>query len=322
MFLPERFHTIRGRRFLLKVEDSFEASDYLKYEELRNAVWNVPEDGMSGSRNLMCENFLHEGSSLFLAAYAEDAAGSLSEDAAHLAGFSYGYVGIRDKSLGYRDPENLWFYSQYTAVRPGFEGFGLGILIKEFQRDVLLEMLGIGVVVCTCDPLTAVNAHRNVRHFRMDVLEYRVATYGEFGGRLNRADIPSDRFFMSWDLAGDAARRAEEPEDVPAAATKVITVETKKTAVRSGRLNMEIARGLSLERLGEFALVRIPRDFYLMLEETAVDDPDVRRIPVDWRTTTRQAFKELFGRGYRVVDFLSGGEPSPRCFYVLRKAGG
>jgi predicted GNAT superfamily acetyltransferase len=38
--------------------------------------------------------------------------------------------------------------------------------------------------------------------------------------------------------------------------------------------------------------------------------------------TTRQAFKELFGRGYRVVDFLSGGEPPSGCAYVLRKAGG
>ena len=322
MFPPERAHTIRGRRFFLKVEDSAEASDYRKYEDLRGEVWDVPEDGMSGTRNMMCENFLHEGSSLFLAAYGEDAGGGLAEDAAHLAGFSYGFVGIRDKSLGYRSPENLWFYSQYTAVRPGYEGYGLGVLIKEFQRDVLLEVLGIGRVVCTFDPLTAVNARRNIGRFRMDVLEYRVATYGEFGGRLNRADVPTDRFFMSWDLAADAARRAADAAEAPASAPSVIAVAEKTVAARSGALAFETVGGLRLDRLGEFALIPIPRDFYKMLDETAVDDPAIRRIPVDWRMATRQAFKELFARGFRVVDFLSGGEPPSGCAYVLRREGG
>jgi predicted GNAT superfamily acetyltransferase len=322
MFPLERAHTIRGRRFLLKVEDSYEASDYRKYEDLRSEVWNVPEDGMSGTRNMMCENFLHEGSSLFLGAYGEDAAGGLAEDAAHLAGFSYGFVGIRDKSLGYRSPENLWFYSQYTAVRPGSEGFGLGVLIKEFQRDILLEALGIGQVVCTYDPLTAVNARRNIGHFRMDVLEYRVATYGEFGGRLNRVDVPTDRFFMSWDLRGDAARRAAGGGEAPSSAPSVIPVAERAVEARLGRTSFETAGGLRLERLGEFVRIPIPRDFYRMLDETAVDDPLVRRIPVDWRMTTRQAFKELFGRGYRVIDFLHGGDLPGGCAYVLRRGGG
>lgn len=322
MFPLERAHTIRGRRFVLKVEDSYEASDYRKYEDLRSEVWNVPEDGMSGTRNMMCENFLHEGGSLFLGAYGEDAGGGLAEDAAHLAGFSYGFVGIRDKSAGFRSPENLWFYSQYTAVRPGYEGFGLGVLIKEFQRDILLELLGLDLVVCTYDPLTAVNARRNVGHFRMDVLEYRVATYGEFGGRLNRVDVPTDRFFMSWDLKGDAARRATDAAEAPSSVPSAVAVSEKTVEARSGRLSFETAGGLRLERLGEFVLVPIPRDFYRMLEETAVDDPSVRRIPVDWRMATRQAFKELFGRGYRVVDFLSGGEPPAGCAYVLRREGG
>lgn len=322
MIPSERFHTIRGRRFLIKIEDSTDQADYLKYEVLRGEVWDFPEDTLSGPRNMMCENFLHEGSSLFIAAYAEDEGGGLAEDLAHMAGFSYGFVGIRDKSLAYRTPENLWFYSQYTGVRPGSEGSGLGILIKEFQRDVLLEAFGIGRIVCTYDPLTAVNAHRNIRHFRMEVLEYRVAIYGEYGGRLNRVDVPTDRLFMSWDLKKDAARRAEEAADVSASASKVIAVVERTVEARSGRLSFETAGGLRLERPGEFALLRVPRDFYLMLDETDVDDPAVRRIPVDWRMITRQAFKELFARGYRVVDFRSGSDPENGRFYVLRKADG
>ena len=108
--------------------------------------------------------------------------------------------GVRDKEAGFRDRSNLRFYSQYAGVRKAYQSYGLGILIKEFQREMVLGILGVSTVICTYDPLTGVNAHRNVRHFGMDVLEYRVATYGEYGGLLNRLDVPTDRFLMSWDL--------------------------------------------------------------------------------------------------------------------------
>ena len=58
-----------GRTFRLRVETSPDAADYAKYDRLRDEVWGFPEDHMAGTRNLMCENFLHDGSALFLAAY-------------------------------------------------------------------------------------------------------------------------------------------------------------------------------------------------------------------------------------------------------------
>ena len=48
-------------------------------------------------------------------------------------------------------------------------------------------------------------------------------------------------------------------------------------------------------------------------------DARVRRIPLDWRLGTRTAFLTLFGRGYRVVDFLSAGDNPRRNFYVLKR---
>ncbi len=75
------------------------------------------------------------------------------------------------------------------------------------------------------------------------------------------------------------------------------------------------------EKAGAFALVRIPRDFYLMLRETHVDDPDVRRIPVDWRLRTRDAFRGLFARGYRIVDFRGVRRPEAESWYVLQRDG-
>jgi len=320
MRTPDRSFAVRGRRFRIKAEDSNTPSDYLKYEALRNEVWDFPEDHLSGVRNMMCENVFHEGSSLFIAAYAADEGGRLEEDAEHLAGFSYGFVGIKDKSVGYTAPGNLWFYAQFTAVRPEFQGYGVGILIKEFQRDVVLEVLGVSTAVCTYDPLTGVNAYRNVHHFRMTVVEYRAAAYGEYGGRLNRADVPTDRFFMSWDLRtaprrGDSFARPVPPEPD----RDVIDVVERVVAGRSGPVNLETAAGFHREHASDHAFVRIPRDFYLMLRETDVADPSVRRIPTDWRTTTREAFQTLFADGYKVVDFLSVRGERPSNSYVLSK---
>ena len=319
MKIPSRLFSLRGRRFILKVEDSASAGDYPKFERLRNAVWGFPEDALAGPRNMACENFLHEGSSLFLAVYGEDAAGGLAEDAAHLVGFSYGFVGLKDKEAGYRSPENLWFYSQYTALLPECRGCGLGIRLKEFQRDVLMETLGIFTVVCTFDPLTAVNAHRNVHWFGMDVVEYRPATYGEFGGRLNRTDVPTDRFFMNWDLRRALRPAALPLDDLLASGAGLVEAADETVRGRSGPVETERIRGIRAAGGRDVVLVRIPSDFYVLLRETDVDDPDVRRIPVEWRMRTRTLFLDLSARGYRVVDFGFAGAPRPAPFYALRR---
>jgi predicted GNAT superfamily acetyltransferase len=315
----ERIEEIRGRRFLLKVETSASPADYEKYERLREAIWRFPEDHMASARNLMCENFVHDGSSLFLAAYAEAESGGFVEDDRLLAGFAYGFVGVKDKILAFRSPENLRFYAQYTGVRPDFEGSGLGVRLKEFQRGILTGRWGIFEVVCTYDPLTGANAYRNIHRFGMSVEDYLVSTYGAFGGRLNRTDVPTDRFFTSWDL-----RRPIEPSSsggrvLPGEASRILRVETVPVAGRSEPLPLEVVAGVDLDHPGPACLVQIPADFYLMLRETDVDAPDVRRIPVDWRLATRRAFQGLFAQGYRVVDFLKITGDRPESYYLLKK---
>lgn len=316
---PEKILTVKGRRFLLTVETSKAAEDYEKYEALRNDIWGFPEDNLPGSRNMMCENFLYDGSSLFLAAYVEDPSGSFIEDRAHLVGFSYGFVGVRDKSVCFKSLDNLWFYSQYTGVLPAYPGYGLGVSLKEFQREVLVDVLGVTTVTCTFDPLTAVNAARNVHHFGMDVQEYRPATYGEYGGFLNRLDVPTDRFFMIWDLKKPRSRPDLRLDDLVGGRNDVVEVEHGRVPGRSGPLDLEIVRGLRLELDSDLLLIRIPRDFYLMLRETDVDDPAVRGIPLEWRMRTREAFQILFGRGYRIIDFGTVPGSPPTSFYVLSR---
>jgi predicted GNAT superfamily acetyltransferase len=316
---PEKILTAKGRRFLLTVETSKAAEDYGKYEALRNDIWGFPEDSLPGSRNMMCENFLYDGSSLFLAAYAADPSGSFVEDRAHLVGFSYGFVGVRDKTVCFRSLDNLWFYSQYTGVLPAFYGYGLGLSLKEFQKEVLVGVFGVTIVTCTFDPLTGVNAARNIRHFGMDVLEYRAATYGEYGGHLNRLDVPTDRFFIIWDLKKPRSRPDVRLDDLLGSRHEVVQVEPRLVPGRSGFIDLEIVRGLRLELDSEFLLVRIPRDFYLLLWETDVNDQALRGIPLEWRMRTREAFQILFGRGYRIIDFRTVPGPPPANYYVLSR---
>jgi len=312
----ERTVTVRNKRFLLRVETSHESADYQKYDDLREEIWGYPDDHMSSARNMMCENVFHEGGSLFIGAFVEAEAGRFEVDARRLVGFCYGFVGVRDKEIGFRDPKNLRFYSQYTGVREAFRSYGLGVMLKEYQRESVLGLLGVSTIICTYDPLTGGNAYRNVRHFGMDVLEYRVATYGEYGGLLNRLDVPTDRFLMSWDLDKTEERPVYDLE-AALAGPRALRTEPRRVAGKTAELELEVVAGTDRGAAGDTLVVPIPFDFYRMLRETDVADPEVRRIPVDWRMATRAVFLALFARGYRVVDFLKAGDRVLANHYVL-----
>lgn len=309
-----------GKKFLFKVETSGYHKDYLKYEELRDEIWDFPEDSLPGSRNMMCENFFHDGSSLFIAVYEEERGGFLKQDRGHLVGFSYGFVGVKDKEIGFRDVGNIQFYSQYTGVREDFQNFGLGILIKEFQREKLMDLFGIYTVTCTYDPLTGINAYRNIHYFGMDVVDYRVDIYGEFGGKLNRVDIPSDRFIMSWNLKKELQRPAYNLESLIEGQRLAVKVDYTEIRGKNGLVELEIIKEVELDLDHEFLLVEIPLDFYLILRETDVKDKNIREIPLEWRVKTREIFKTLFKRNYKIIDFRQierGGRK--RNIYILKK---
>ncbi len=316
----EKVRGIEGRKYLFRVESSDDHRDYLKYEELRNEVWEEPKDHMSGSRNMMCENFLHEGSSLFIGVFSETDAGGFEHDKKHLVGFSYGFVGIKDKKIAYRKPDNLQFYSQYTCVRPDSEHLGLGVMIKEFQRETLVEVFGITTVICTFDPLTGVNAYRNIHHFGMEVLNYREAFYGDFGGRLNRLDVPCDRFLVTWDLKKKKEKPRYDLEALVESGWIAVKAKRKTVEGQGGPVELEMIEAINLDLDNEFLLIEIPVDFYTMLKETNVADDRVRNLPLEWRMKTRQAFQTLFKKNFRIIDFKKVGKGNQvRDFYILKK---
>jgi predicted GNAT superfamily acetyltransferase len=153
----------------------------------------------------------------------------------------------------------------------------------------------------------------------MDVFEYRPAAYPEFGGLLNRMDVPADRFFMNWDLRRAVRQAVLRPDDLLASGAGLVEAGDKTIRGRSGPVELEEIQSTKPDGGREVVLVRIPRDFYAMLRETDVEDPEVRRIPVEWRTRTRTVFQDLLAGGYRVVDFGLAGRPRPSPFYILRR---
>jgi predicted GNAT superfamily acetyltransferase len=316
----ERIYFIKGRPFLFAVETSSNMDDYQKYEDLRQEIWKEPTDRMAGLRNMLCENYFDKGSSVFTGVFIEGKKGDFPKDAAHLAGFSYGFVGVREKALGFNSSSNLCFYSQYLGVKKGYRDLGLGVLIKEFQKDVVAGVLGIDTITCTYDPLVAVNAYRNFHRFNMKLIEYKEAYYQNFGGILNRADVPSDRLYVSWNLKDEPPREACEFKRLLESGHLAVTSGLKEVRGRSGAVRLEEVAGVRLDLERETILLEIPADFYFMLRETDVTDEKVRKIPLEWRMKTREVFQTLLERKYRIIDFrVHEGKDRKRVFYVLRR---
>jgi predicted GNAT superfamily acetyltransferase len=314
----EARHVIGGKKFLLQVETSNDAADYMKYEEIRDEIWKDPLDNFASPRNMAAENYFSEGSSLFIAAYVEDRDGHLAKDTASFVGFSYGFVGIKDKDLGFRNSENFIFYSQYTGVKEGYQKGGLGIKIKEFQRKILTEVFGVFTVICTFDPLTGINAYRNIHHFQMDIVKYHENCYTDFTGKLNRIDVPLDRFLVSWDLKKEPRRSQVDIEELLNSGMSVIQTGVENVSGKTGPLQLDVVTGVDLSLDEDLLLVEIPFDFYTMIQETDVTDNRVREIPVVWRYKTREVFQDLFRRGYSILDFqYIQKEGRKRDFYVL-----
>jgi len=136
---------------------------------------------------------------------------------------------------------------------------------------------------------------------------------------LNRLDVPSDRFFMSWDLRGEPRGRPVSWEDRLESGSLIISADCAEVEGRRGRRTLELVRSARLGLDRDILFIQIPGDFYLMLRETDVEKPEVRKIPIEWRGETRKAFQSYFERGYRVIDFFATRENRNRNFYVLRK---
>jgi chorismate synthase len=190
--------------------------------------------------------------------------GGAFDGAGDLLGFVYGMPAVRDGRLAH--------WSHLLAVRPEARRHHLGVALKRWQRERLLEE-GIDRAYWSYDPLLAANAHLNLSVLGARVVEYVEEMYGdEIQGLAG-----SDRFVVEWALNDPAAPVAE-----PAMAVLGLESSEPPTGPRPG--------------------VAIPADFTAL----AGSDPEAAN---RWRAETRRALAQCLAGGYRVAGFWRGEPP-------------
>ena len=215
------------------------------------------------------------------------AAGAFSPEGL-LLGFVYGLAGYAEG--------RPFHWSHMLAVDPSARDLGLGTRLKLYQREFLLP-LGVEEVRWTFDPLEARNAHLNLNHLGAEVAEYVENLYeGEEGSELF-AGIGTDRFILSWKIAGERVARALAGRRAGAEAPfREAPVVNPEGAIRSlpdaPRLRIEIPESI---------------------QELKAERPEAGPA---WRESTRRAFQGCLARGYRVEAFYRDGG---RCFYGMER---
>ncbi len=116
-----------------------------------------------------------------------------------------------------RDPEVQ--HSHRLAVLDGARGLGLGLRLKQYQRDWCLAR-GIARVRWTFDPLRAVNATLNIHRLGATSATYLPDYYGEMAG-INQG-LASDRLLVDWDLASPVVAALAAGAPRPAQATRAL----------------------------------------------------------------------------------------------------
>lgn len=131
---------------------------------------------------------------------------------AHSGNYAFGlYDGERMVGASvafFAKPSERSMHSHITGVLPGYQGRGLGRLLKLHQRTWAFDR-EVGRITWTFDPLVARNAHFTLRNLGARVTDYLVDHYGAMDDGVNRGDA-TDRVMVSWMLAAPASTPAPE----------------------------------------------------------------------------------------------------------------
>lgn len=227
--------------------------------------------------------------SLLLGAFIEE----------EMVGFVYSFPSIFQGKLSH--------HSHLLAVRPQYQGLGIGKKLKWAQRAAVLR-LGLDLITWTVDPLKAKNANLNIHTLGAITRTYWDNFYGYSPSLILAPNIPTDRFLMEWWIKSPRVSKkargyyetGSQLESLPKALEGEVAVGT------AGGNKLKPTR-IKFNLKADLILIEVPRDI-----KNYSKDPDLIG---RWQEALRKSLKHYFRSGYIVSDFLFG----ERCFYVLEK---
>ncbi|MGC9530089.1 MAG: GNAT family N-acetyltransferase [Candidatus Bipolaricaulaceae bacterium] len=261
---------------------------YRACEALQKAVWGFADVAV------VPDHILHtivEGGGLLLGAF--DGVGPGRE-----------MIGFVLSLLGWADGRRLRHQSLMAAVRPDWQGRGVGVALKRAQREAVLAQ-GVSLITWTFDPLESRNAHFNLNKLGAVATRYLTDYYGEFRDARNQG-LSSDRFLCKWHLEAvrtQSRLAGANPPDLPLG--KMETVN-RTTRLPSG---LRAPAGFRADLTAPQLLLEIPADLQAMRRA----DMELARA---WRSETRRALSIYFEDGYLATGLFHQGD---RSFLVLER---
>lgn len=205
-----------------------------------------------------------------------------------LVGFQYSFPGF--------DGSKVYLHSHNLGIHPNFRKLGIGMQLKLAQKEAAIEK-GFDLIKWTYDPLETVNGRLNLHKLGATCSTYIKDAYGELPDQLN-AGLPSDRFFVDWDLTKEKTDRNNPSY------TAVISTNKADGYITPA--------DILLNQTEEWLSVPVPSNF----QEVKKNDFTVAR---KWREATRQVFQHYFAAGYHAVDLIRDASNSNTCHYLLKK---
>jgi predicted GNAT superfamily acetyltransferase len=225
------------------------------------------------------------------------AAGAFDDDGS-LAGFIFGLSGIENGIPVH--------WSDMLAVRTDCQGQGLGIRLKRYQRDVVLEN-GIRRMYWTFDPLESRNGYINLARLGIVAREYVENMYGQTDSPLHRG-IGTDRFVALWRLDARRVERRLAEERSPPAIEELAEVPRVLDCTPGSSSSWPEPEARETPRAHQL-LAAIPSDIQALKSASP-------ELAVRWRAATRSVLQSYLSNGYEVCELIRGARVS---HYLLRR---
>jgi len=263
---------------MIQIREAKSVEEIMLTEDLQIAAWRFSEREIAPHSALVASQ--HSGALVALAWVGDEA-----------VGFVWGFPGY--------EKGRVWIHSHQMGVKPEWQGKGVALALKRYQREWSLER-GIDTVTWTFDPLLTKNARFNLGKLGAWAGKYYNDFYGLRTGLY--AGIPADRLLITWELNDERVRqrlqhipRPPKPEGEP----------------------LNLTRGEGLGLAPEKMLTPSAKKIYLEVppDLEAFKAADMK-LAEAWRMHTREAFNWAFAHGYRAVELARDGW---RVYYQLER---